>query len=196
MIDTDDQFSFVSSTRMTAAEYAQLPETMQRVDLIDGVLYTIPTPTSTHQGMIGDLLMVLMQAEKSVGGDVGLSPLDVYFDELNVLQPNLFWVSASNTTCIVREPGYWHGAPDLTVEILWRTTAKRDRTIKFAKYQAYGVREYWIADPLNMILEVFVLRDNRYEQLGVYKHGDTFSSPALGVEINVSLIFPAPNNVL
>lgn len=37
-------------------------------------------------------------------------------------------------------------APQLIVEILSPSTAKRDRTVKFEDYQAHGIKDYWIVD--------------------------------------------------
>lgn len=40
-----------------------------------------------------------------------------------------------------------HPAPDLVIEILSKSTAKRDRGVKFEDYAAHGVRGYWLIDP-------------------------------------------------
>ena len=40
-----------------------------------------------------------------------------------------------------------HPAPDLVVEVLSKSTSKRDRGIKFEDYAAHGVAEYWLVDP-------------------------------------------------
>ena len=46
-----------------------------------------------------------------------------------------------------------HPAPDLIVEILSKSTASKDRGIKFEDYAAHGVREYWIIDPVRKSIE-------------------------------------------
>ena len=69
----------------------------------------------------------------------------------------LFWVSAENQNCFLETNGrYWHGAPDLVVEILSPSTELNDRGTKFQTYQKYGVREYWILDEAKQ--EMLVLR--------------------------------------
>lgn len=49
------------------------------------------------------------------------------------------------------------GAPDLVVEVLSPSTAKNDRLIKFNSYEKAGVKEYWIVDPYNQTIEVYLL---------------------------------------
>ena len=38
----------------------------------------------------------------------------------------------------------------------------RDYTEKLAEYQATGIPEYWIADPISQKITVLVLKDNSY----------------------------------
>lgn len=50
------------------------------------------------------------------------------------------------------------GAPDLVIEILSRTTAKADRTHKKETYGRFGVKEYWIIDPVKLTIEQYILQ--------------------------------------
>ena len=54
------------------------------------------------------------------------------------------------------------GAPDMVVEVLSRSTHKRDLTVKKDVYEASGVREYWIVDPRAKSVMVYLLRDGKY----------------------------------
>jgi len=47
--------------------------------------------------------------------------------------------------------------PDFVVEILSGSTENRDRGVKFEAYQAYGVGEYWIIDPVKEVVEQYFL---------------------------------------
>ena len=42
---------------------------------------------------------------------------------------------------------YLDGVPDMVVEVLSKSTKKKDMTLKLGKYAKAGVREYWVVDP-------------------------------------------------
>jgi len=51
------------------------------------------------------------------------------------------------------------GAPDMIVEILSPSTAKRDLNEKFDLYEESGVKEYWIVYPFDREIHVFLLQE-------------------------------------
>lgn len=53
------------------------------------------------------------------------------------------------------------GAPDLVVEILSPSTAHRDRGIKLDLYARHGVPQYWIADPVDDVVDVWRFADEQ-----------------------------------
>src|SRR5574337_148219 len=138
-------------TRLTAAEFARLPESNLPTELINGELIEMNAPKDIHQKVAGQLVLLLAQA--APGGELRFSPSDVYLDDLNVVQPDLFWVSGPRSPCKLGEDGYWHGAPDLVIEIFSEGTVLRDRREKFLLYQKFGSREYWMVDPSGSYIE-------------------------------------------
>ena len=52
------------------------------------------------------------------------------------------------------------GAPDMIVEILSPSTLKKDVTEKFALYEASGVKEYWMVQPKERAIHVFLLQED------------------------------------
>lgn len=183
--------------RMTAAQFAQMPETSQPVELIRGEVVVPPTPTDRHQRMVGALYALLRELtqQRGIGGSVRLSPLDVYLDDVNVVQPDVFWVGSQNTRCALEDDGCWHGPPDLVVEVVSPGSVKRDKAVKFALYEEAGVREYWIADPATAHLEAWLLRDGAFVRLGVFVAGDVFESTALSGHLPCLWQRPSPNRV-
>ena len=92
----------------------------------------------------------------------------------------MFWISDTNTSCILVDGKYWHGAPDLVIEVLSPSTAERDYGVKFELYQQHGVREYWIVDITNLFIQTFRLENGKFARQGVFGLGKTFASSVLG----------------
>lgn len=65
-----------------------------------------------------------------------------------------------------------YGAPDLIVEVLSPGTAEYDRGEKKELYQANGVKEYWIIEPNNRSIEVYLLKDGAYKLNALYRLPD------------------------
>ena len=63
------------------------------------------------------------------------------------------------------------GAPDLVVEILSPSTARRDLREKLALYERHGVREYWVVQPSDQTVMVFRLTD-----MGIFGRHDLFAA--------------------
>jgi len=162
--------------KVTAAEYYELPETNDTVELINGELIVSPPPIPDHQRRVGNLYLLLRQLAPD--GEVFLSPIEVYFDEENIPQPDIVWVSA-NSRCVVT-PKRLEGPPDLIVEVLSPGTERRDKKAKFELYQKFGVREYWLVHPQEQYVEVYLLENGVFVRHGVFGPDESFASPVLG----------------
>lgn len=173
-------------THMTLAEFRQLPESNLPTELIDGELIMSPSPVDLHQDVTLNTATLVKRIGR--GGKTKISPLDVYLGS-NVLQPDVFWVSDGNPLCTLGDDGFWYGAPDLTVEVVSPSSTNRDHRRKFQIYEKQGVREYWIIEPLAKIIYVFVRKDEAFEELGVFKIGDTFTSPLFNTVVSVGDLF-------
>jgi Uma2 family endonuclease len=172
--------------KMTAAEFRQLPETTERIELIDGEIFMSPSPRNPHQKVTFRIASFLDGLDK---GEVIISPMDVYLSDEVAVQPDVFWVSGPDSPCQLGDDGYWHGPPDLVVEVLSPSTAARDRGVKARHYEQFGVREYWLVDPDAQFIEMFTPQDGRFVQVGLYEVDKTFKSPLLSVEVTVKSLF-------
>lgn len=176
----------VVERRMTADEYFKLPETNRPMQLIDGELIMAPAPVPQHQRLVRRIYDYV--SPLFANGEVWFSPIDVYLDDFNVTQPDLLWV-ASNGKALETDKGLV-GAPEWMLEVLSPGTAKQDRTKKYRLYEKHGVQEYWIADPVLELIEVWTLVEGAFKYVGAFGSGDTFESPLLGKTVEVSAIFP------
>ena len=166
----------ITQTRMTAAEFAALPETNLPTELINGEVITPPVPGDTHQRA---LLACAMLVERiGIEGRVGIGPNDVYLDNRNVVQPDVFWVRKSGSGCKLGEDDHWYGPPDLVVEVLSEDIRRRfDKVDKFRLYEKHGVAEYWIVEPKARYVEVWSLDAGRYQHRGTFSPDESFPSP-------------------
>jgi Uma2 family endonuclease len=133
----------------------------QRYEIIGGDLAVTPSPSFPHQLLSARLLQELANFVTPRGlGVVVHAPLDVVFSDLDVVQPDLIYLTAEQVAR-VEEYGV-HEAPTLVVEILSPSTARRDRHVKRDLYARMGVPHYWLLDPLRRILEAYALREDDY----------------------------------
>ncbi len=78
------------------------------------------------------------------------------------------------------------GTPNLLVEILSPSSGKHDRSRKMVLYEAFGVEEYWIVDPVHYTIEQYTLEEKRFTRRAIYGEGDVISSAMLScVNIDV-----------
>ena len=144
----------------TVSDLDNLPEGMI-IELIDGVIYDRNTPTKKHQLIVTQLSAQLDAAKDKVKGKrkdclVLVAPTGVRLskeDEKNRLIPDILMV-CDKAKYNDKEEEDIIGAPDLVIEVLSPSTEKHDTFVKFNKYWAIGVREYWIIDVIRE--EIFV----------------------------------------
>jgi len=148
--------------KYTAEDYMMLEEGAP-FQLVENDLIMSPSPSLNHQLILGefyDILKSFIKGQENQGLVV-LPPVDIYFDEDNVYQPDLIYISKERAREIIKEN--IKGAPDLVVEILSPSNAYYDLRQKKDVYQKYGVKEYIIVDPIVFNCELYTLKD------GVYK---------------------------
>lgn len=150
-------------------DYEALPDE-PRYELIYGRFYLSPSPSVLHQLTVGLLYEILIRLALPRGGMALLSPLDVYFEDHSVVQPDILYFSAARRR-IARER--IEAAPDLVVEVLSPGTARRDQNEKLRLYAEQGVREYWIFDLAERRTEFLVNEDGGFAvtlpEDGVYR---------------------------
>jgi len=174
----------------TYADYCKWDDG-ERWELINGVPYAMsPAPSTAHQRVIGRLYNQLFNFLEEKPCEVFIAPFDVRLnaagdDDNDVFQPDILVVCDRSK---IDDKGL-NGAPDMVIEILSPSTARRDKVLKFNKYQHVGVREYWIVDPTDKTVQVFILQNGTYLAKS-YAETDTISTHVLeGCEISLSDVF-------
>ncbi|MBE6009175.1 MAG: helix-turn-helix domain-containing protein [Lachnospiraceae bacterium] len=140
----------------TIQDLENLPAGVQ-MELIDGVFYDMAPPMVRHQQIIASLFLQIHTYIKEKKGSCipFLSPTGVQLDrdEKTLVLPDLFILCDSDK--ITDDGKYIFGAPDFVAEVISPSTASKDYIKKAAKYEAAGVREYWIIDPIKEHLLVY-----------------------------------------
>ena len=171
--------------RMTYEEFMRLPEERTRCELISGWVVREPAPGYRHQSVVGNLHGLLWDHVRRSGrGRVLLGPFDTVLSRENVVQPDISYVSPERSHMITAR--HLEGAPDLAIEVLSPHSVRKDRIWRLVQYARAGVREYWIVDPEQQTVEVFVLgepvgdgQQARYELAGVFRPGTPVRSRVL-----------------
>ncbi|MGE5829208.1 MAG: Uma2 family endonuclease [Micromonosporaceae bacterium] len=123
----------------TIEDVLQLPERSPRIELVDGVMLVVPSPTLDHQDIVV-LLAAWLRAHApkrlhaSLGVGVAVAPNHTYEPDVVLLQAR-------------PGGGGLHFFPPeefvLVVEVVSKGTTKRDRLVKPAGYAAAGIPYYW-----------------------------------------------------
>jgi Uma2 family endonuclease len=145
--------------RVAYCDYEALPADGRRYELHEGELLVTASPGLPHQRLVGDLFVVLrehVQAHRL--GEVFLSPVDCILSDTTVVQPDVIYLEAAQSSLAVTRGV--EGAPTLAVEIVSPSTARIDRGATLRLYARHGMRYYWIVDPDAQSIEAYVLVDN------------------------------------
>lgn len=178
----------LANAKFTYQGYLHMSED-KRYEIIEGEFFMVPSPNEHHQRISRELEYALLgYVKKNKSGFVYYAPFDVVFSDEDVVQPDIVYVSKERKNIITKNN--IQGAPDLIVEILSPKIEYRDREIKRKLYFKYGVKEYWIADPVKQTIEVLSLTKNGYKTENVYPMDAILYSPLLkGLEIDLNFVF-------
>jgi Uma2 family endonuclease len=183
----------------TYGDYLTWPED-ERWEIIHGVAYNMsPAPSTEHQRVSRRLLVQFDHFFTQGPCEIFSAPFDVCLpkgdedDEAieTVVQPDLAIIcdpmKVDSNGC--------KGAPDLIIEIISPSTAKKDRHEKFFLYEEHGVKEYWTVHPLEYLIEVFALGDDgTYGRPNIYARDDLLPVSLFpGLEIPLARIFGIEN---
>jgi Uma2 family endonuclease len=139
----------------TAEEFFRIvPESgSERFELLDGEIVGLAAPSVNHQRITKKICWEFDRfIERNSGKcETFMSPTDVKLDEQNVVQPDVFIICDPSKL----DGRYCNGAPDLVVEVV-SGNRTRDYVKKLNLYEKSGVKEYWIVDPAEKRIVVYI----------------------------------------
>ena len=159
-------------------------------ELFDGEIMERSTPSLIHQAVCRELLTELDTfIEENKLGEIFSAPVDLNLDEHNAFQPDLAFISKERSF-LIEDDDYIKGAPDLVVEIISPGTVKKDRVIKKNLCERFAIREYWLVDPLNKGIEIYIMQEDKYVLHDLQEISGKISSTVLaGFELELGHIF-------
>ena len=162
------------SRRLTYADYCKFPDDGKRHELIDGAHYVSPSPRYIHQQIIINLASIFHAwTRETENGIVLTAPFDILLSENDIVQPDLIFISNENRDILTEKNA--QGAPDITIEVLSPGNPQYDRQLKYHRYEQFGIREYWIIDPVLEEVRVYRLEKGHYKDAIIFNH-DTRST--------------------
>jgi len=144
----------------TVDEVLALPEdqtSLQRIELVDGVLLVSPAPTSTHQRILQKLQLAF--APTAPDGTEVLPGVNVRFGWKRLLIPDLVIVTCPEVDTVA------YSASDvlLATEIVSPSTKVQDRILKRALYAESLIPYYLLVEPMEpAVATLFELQGEEY----------------------------------
>lgn len=152
--------------KYTADEFFEIiGETNERFELLNGEIVCQAAPNTRHQSISGNVYFDLKSFIKGKNGKCRtfIAPYDVKLDENNTVQPDVMIVCDSDKI----DDNRCNGAPDFVVEVV-----SSDRTADYNKkldiYKRFGVKEYWIIDPTEERVLVYIFDDKKCVDIHIY----------------------------
>ena len=161
------RLSFPEKRKITVDEYYRHRENSDQVmEYIDGVIFMSPSPSTKHQRISGRLHAQLFQLLDGSECEVFHAPFDVELtreemDGTKIVIPDLSVICDKSGL----DEEKYVGVPTIIIEIVSPSNQSHDLVFKLNLYMQYGVKEYWIVNPLLNTVQVYTLDDNKQYRL-------------------------------
>jgi len=154
-------------------------------ELIDGVAYAMaPAPMRKHQSLATEIMYNLReQLEECTQCEV-LGEIDYKISNDTVLKPDIV------LTCGETNESYLTKAPEIVVEIISKSTAKRDEKYKFQIYEEEKVKYYILVYPDDLKAKIYKLKGSDYDKEGDFlQESYDFDNTTCKVSLDFERVF-------
>ncbi len=133
-------------------------------------------------------VMLKTFVEMTDAGLVREAPFRLWLDGGIVYEPDIVFVASSNLDRV--QDTHIKGAADMVIEVLSEESTALDRGEKFVAYEAAGVREYWLVDPLRDLVNLYLLGpDGRFDEIRLDTAGRLRSRILRGFVLDTNLLW-------
>ena len=164
-----------------------------RMELINGEIYLLASPSIWHQEIIGRLYMIYKKYFRGKKCKVFLAPFDVHFKKKDIKDPDVMQpdvLVACDLDGNINKRGRYMGTPTLVIEILSDSTRSKDMIDKLNTYMLSGVKEYWIIDMKQKTIMIYNFSNNEIDVLNAFKEGEIACSITFsGLSADVGELF-------
>jgi len=164
-----------------------------RAEWVDGEVIMVTPASERHQDIVRFLVSLLsLYTESKNLGRVLPAPFQMKLGkDLPGREPDLFFVASSHLDRL--RDTYLDGPADMVIEIISKDSISRDRGEKFVEYEAAGVSEYWLIDPVRQQAEFYRIgADNCYHPILLDAEGIYRSEAVQGFWLRVSWLWQEP----
>ncbi|WP_249870119.1 Uma2 family endonuclease [Oceanobacillus saliphilus] len=178
---------------VSVEEYFQIRESSDALlEYIDGFVYMSPSPSTKHQRISSRLQIKFGNFLEGTSCEVFSAPYDIELEDDTIEGTKIV---IPDISIICDKSGFtdarYVGVPKLVVEILSPSNQSHDLITKLNLYMSYGVKEYWIVNPMLNTVTVYALNDEKmYEQYDMKTDtGEITSKVFDGFRIDLKHIF-------
>ena len=180
--------------KVSYEEFMEISEkSTLRMEFINGEINLLASPDIRHQEILARLYLTFNEYFKGNKCRVFFAPFDVHFKKNNINEPDVMqpdMLVACDLEGNVTENRRYMGTPTLVVEILSDDTRSKDMITKLDTYRLSGVQEYWIIDPKQESIMIYVFIDYEIHRVKTFEKGANARSQAFnGLSTNVDALF-------
>ena len=130
-------------------------------ELIEGIpLAMAPAPLRRHQSIATEVMYNLREQLEQCQECEVLGEIDYKVSDDTILKPDIV------LTCGETNESYLTKAPEIIVEIISQSTAKRDEKYKFEIYEKEKVNYYILLYPNDLRAKIYKLKGSKYDKEG------------------------------
>ena len=153
-------------------------DTEERYEYIDGEIYLLASPKTAHQRVLTELFGIFYNWFQGKKCAPLVAPFDITLrrtpENMNIVQPDMMVI------CDLEEKldknDYYQGIPALVMEILSEGTRSKDLIKKLDLYMSCSVQEYWIVNPINKEITVYLFEDKNIRSNTTYRKPESAQS--------------------